>query len=137
MKKNYLLGMAFMALTWTSCTQDDSLNLVSDENAVFTGEMESVGSRTSLGDDNKISWLVGDELTIFQKNNLNRKYKISTVTNGTAKFDYVSYKVPATGQLSLNSTNKYAIYPYSEANAIAADGTISAPVPAGYTYVNR
>ena len=28
MKKSYLLGAALMALTWTSCTQDDSLNLV-------------------------------------------------------------------------------------------------------------
>ena len=109
MKRNYLLGIAFMALTWTSCTQDDSLNLAGDENSVFTGEMESVGSRTLLGENNKISWVENDELSIFKKNNLNRKYKVSNVTDGTAKFDYVSYEVPTTGQFNLNSTNNYAI----------------------------
>lgn len=134
MKKSYLLGAALMALTWTSCTQDDSLNLVADD-SVFTGEMEYVGSRTSLGEDNKISWVMEDELSIFKKNTINRHYKVSSINNGKATFTYLDNKTPnPVASIPAN----YAVYPYSEDNTITSAGVISAPVPAtGYTYENR
>ena len=133
MKKSYLLGAALMALTCTSCTQDDSLNLIGDD-SVFTGEMEYVGSRTSLGEGNKISWVKEDELSIFQKNTINRHYKVSSIDNGTATFTYLDNVTPGTVE---SISAKYAVYPYSDANTITSAGVISAPIKDLYTYENR
>lgn len=133
MKKSYLLGIAFMGLTCTSCTQDDSLNFVGDENTIFTGELESVSSRTSL-DGNAISWVEGDELSFFTGNNYNRQYMVSELKDGKATFVPVSFIRP---DETIEFKGNYAVYPYNNANSITATGTISAPVPAIYTYESR
>jgi hypothetical protein len=133
LKNKYLLGAVLMASVWTGCSQDDSLHFAKDDNSVFTGSIETQGSRTSL-DGNNISWVIGDELSFFKGNNYNRRYRVSALNHGTATFVPVSYMQP---DETIEFEGNYAVYPYSSDNSITATGTISAPVPAGYTYESR
>ena len=134
MNKNYLFAAAIMACVCTSCSQDESLNVVGGESLVFTGEMESVGSRTLLSEDNKVLWVEDDEVSIFKGTNTNRRYKVVGLENGKATFDFVSYSTPAE---VVKFSGNYSVYPYSDGNAIDANGTISATVGAEYTYTDK
>ena len=134
MNKNYLFAAAVMACVCTSCSQDESLNVLGEGSLVFTGEMESVGSRTSLSEDDKVLWVENDEVSIFKGTNTNRRYKVVGLENGKATFDFVSYSTPAE---VVKFSGNYSVYPYSDGNAIDANGTISATVGAEYTYTDK
>ena len=128
MKKNYLFAVALGATMLASCSQEEQLGFTDEAKSGFTGVMETVDSRTTLDDDNNVCWAVNkDTVSIFEMDDQNTKYVVSSVSNGIAYFSFVDYTAntsPAT--LEYN----YAVYPYDDNNSISSEGVISAPVSA-------
>lgn len=134
MRKKYLWTAALFVAALTSCSQDEQLSLTNEDKSVFTGSMEVIGSRTEL-EDTKVVWKGDETITIFEMDNVNAQYKVSgAVENGIATFEFVNFIKP--DQVIPLGSN-YAVYPYDEANTIDADGNISAPVSAEYTFTDR
>lgn len=126
-----------MACVLSSCSQDDGLTIVREDKSIFTGSIELVESRISLDKVNKISWVQNDELSIFKKNNLNSRFVVSNINNGSATFTELeddNYEGP---ENIVSLSDNYAVYPYSVVNSIDATGTITVPVKAGYTFKDR
>ena len=136
MNKNYLFAVAVVAAALTGCSQDELVDFNPEVKSGFTASLETVESRTVLDANNKVQWVVNeDHVSLFEKVDINAKYQVSSVdANGTAKLTYVSH-IEKTDYQSLDKY--YAVYPYDEANSIAPDGTITAPVSATYTYKDK
>lgn len=136
MKKNYLFAVAFVAAALTGCSQEELVDFNSKAKSDFTATMETVESRTVLDENNKVQWVVNDDhVSLFEKVDINAKYQVSSVDdNGTAKLAYVTH-IEKTDYQTLGKY--YAVYPYSDANTIGTDGTITASVSATYTYKDK
>lgn len=134
MRKSYFFAAALSVAVLAGCSQDEHLDFVNQEKSDFKGVVEVMGTRTSLTNENKVVWSDGDQVSIFEGDNANSLYQVNGITNGVANFEFVSYIDPATW---VDLDANYAIYPYSESNSIAEDGTISAPVPAAYTFKDK
>lgn len=136
MNKNYLFAVAVVAAALTGCSQDELVDFNPEVKSGFTASLETVESRTTLDANNKVQWVVNeDHVSLFEKVDINAKYQVSSVdANGTAKLTYVSHIDNVDYQ---NLDQYYAVYPYDEANSIASDGTITAPVSATYTYKDK
>ena len=134
MRKNHLLTAALFVAALTSCSQDEQLSLTNEDKSIFTGSMEITGSRTEL-EDNKVKWKGDETISIFEMDNVNAQYKVSgAVENGIATFEFVDFIKP---EQVVTLGSNYAVYPYHQANTIDADGNISAPVSAEYTFTDR
>lgn len=137
MKKNHLL-MAFMAIVgMTGCSQNEDFVNVVDNVPNFIGNIEIVGSRTILGDNNEVEWdITNDQVSIFEKDNVNTCYKINSILDGgVATFKFVSYSLPDGDIKTFN--NNYAVYPYNKKNVITEEGKITAPILAEYTFTDK
>lgn len=134
MKKGRIFAVALLATAFTGCSQDEHLDIVDEVKSNFTGVMEVTDSRTSLNAENKVEWSADDQVSIFEGDNANSLYKISSITDGKAKFEFVSYTEPATW-ITLN--DNYAVYPYNPANSIDENGAIFAPVAVEYTFKDK
>lgn len=132
MRKSYFLVVALAAAVWTSCSQDEQLSMTNESKPAFTGVMENVNSRTELN-GTSVNWKEGDEVSIFEMDNVNARYKVKSITNGTASFDYVSVN----GQYSFDLDANYAVYPFAADNSINTDGIISATVSNEYTFTDK
>lgn len=127
MKKNYLFAVALGAAVLTGCSQDEQLGMMQENRSGFTGALELSDSRTTLGEDNKVNWVEGvDEVSIFEMDDQNTQYKVKSVSNGVAQFEFVDY-IPKTNPVSFD--DYYSVYPYDDVNSISAEGDISAAVP--------
>lgn len=134
MRKNHLLTAALFVAALSSCSQDEQLSLTNEDKSVFTGSMEVIGSRTEL-EDNKVVWKGDETISIFEMDNVNAQYKVSgAVKDGIATFEFVDFIKP---EQVVTLGSNYAVYPYHQANTIDADGNISAPVSAEYTFTDR
>lgn len=134
MRKSHFFAAALMSVALVGCSQDDHLDFVDADKSNFTGVMEVLASRTSLNAENKVEWNANDMVSIFEGDNANSLYKVSSITNGKANFEFVSYDTP-TQWLKFN--DNYAVYPYHEDNSIGEDGIIYAPVAADYTFKDK
>lgn len=136
MKKNYFLAAAVVAAVLSGCSQDELADYSPEVKSNFTATLEKVESRTVLDDNNKVQWVVNeDSLSLFEKVNINAKYKVSGVdNNGTATLQYISH-IENENYSSLGKY--YAVYPYSDNNSIDSEGTITAQVPAAYTFKDK
>lgn len=127
MKKNYLFAVALGAAVLTGCSQDEQLGMMQENRSGFTGTLELPDSRTTLGEDNKVNWVEGvDEVSIFEMDDQNTQYKVKSVSNGVAQFEFVDY-IEKENPVSFD--DYYSVYPYDDANSISAKGVISATVP--------
>lgn len=134
MRKNHLLTAALFVAALSSCSQDEQLSLTNEDKSVFTGSMEVIGSRTEL-EDNKVVWKGDETISIFEMDNVNAQYKVSgAVKDGIATFEFVDFIKP---EQVVTLGSNYAVYPYNKENKIDADGNISAPVSAEYTFTDR
>ena len=137
MRKNHLLTAALFVAALSSCSQDEQLSLTNEDKSVFTGSMEVIGSRTELK-DNKVVWTGDETISIFEMDNINAQYKVSgAVENGIATFEFVNFIKPEQVEQVVTLGSNYAVYPYHQTNTIDADGNISAPVSAEYTFTDR
>lgn len=127
MKKNCLFAVVFGAAVLAGCSQDEQLDMVQENRLGFTGVLESSESRTTLGDDNKVNWVANeDQVSIFEKDDQNTQYKVKSVSDGVAQFEFIDYK-EKDNPVTLDAN--YAVYPYSDNNSISADGVISVTIP--------
>ena len=134
MRKNHLLTAALFVAALSSCSQDEQLSLTNEDKSIFTGSMEVIGSRTEL-EDNKVVWKGDETISIFEMDNVNAQYKVSgAVKDGIATFEFVNFIKP---EQVVTLGSNYAVYPYHQTNTIDADGNISAPVSAEYTFTDR
>ena len=131
MRKSCFFAAALMSVALVGCSQDDHLDFVDADKSKFTGVMEVLDSRTSLNDENKVVWNLNDQVSIFEGDNANSLYKVSSITDGKADFEFESYEAP---EEWIDFDDNYAVYPYDEENSIDADGIIYAPVAAEYTF---
>ena len=136
MKKNYMFAVALAAAALTGCSQDELAEFSPESKSGFTAMLETVDTRTVLDESNKVQWVkTVDHVSLFEKVDINAKYQVSNVDDkGTAILKYVSY-IENDDYQSLDKY--YAVYPYSDDNSIASDGTITAPVSDTYTFTDK
>ena len=117
--KKFLLGsLAFATMALTSCSEENE-GLLNNTFEVFTGEIVSSNSRTSLGSDNSVLWSGDDAISLFKKTGYYQKYKVKE--GGSATADFVYDNVNTKGS---TLDQHYAVYPYAETNSISGQ-TIS------------
>ncbi len=112
MKKYFFMAVAGM-LALSSCSNDSDEMIVTDgpHPMTFTaGYGDGADTRTTLGDDRKVSWVSGDAISIFSTKNANVKFTTS-VSGATATFSGTAD----------NDDKFYAVYPYTA--GLTLDGT--------------
>ena len=101
--------------------------------------IEAKSQLSSNGENPDVYWTEGDRVSVFQLQE--QEYKNISFTTATDKATTASFTEDVTG--SFNSeieTAAYAVYPYSESNAVAVvDGkvTVTAEIPAVQTATNN
>ena len=136
MKKTLTISV-LAALVLCGCQKEELKIEKTTEQKTFTAEIESdiddAATKTSLGDQGKVLWKVGDEVSIFAGNTDNAEYKVTEVTDENTR----AVMSPASSSETGTGAN-VAYYPYSSALALAsADDayTISnIKLPATQTY---
>ena len=112
MKKLFLGSLAFAAMALTSCSEENEA-LLNNTLEVFTGEIVTSESRTSLGSDNSVLWSGDDAINLFKQTGYYQKYKVKQGGSATASFVYDNVNVKG------NTLDQhYAVYPYAETNSI-------------------
>lgn len=112
MKKLFFGSLAFAAMALTSCSEENEA-LLNNTLEVFTGEIVTSESRTSLGSDNSVLWSDDDAINLFKKTGYYQKYKVKQGGKATASFVYDDANVKG------NTLDQhYAVYPYAETNSI-------------------
>ena len=132
MKKLLLGSMAIATLAMVGCSNENDLLFDENTQEVFSGEIITSNSRTSLGENGKVLWSDGDAINLFKKTGYYQKYVVKQGGDVTTDFVYggVSKEGPILDQ-------HYAVYPYAEGNSINANKVISVDLSdlAGQTYV--
>ena len=124
MKKTfkYMLA-AFAVVTAVSCAQElDDPNAIPQEDVELVPMTITVGgeTKTTVGDDDKsLNWCEDDVIAVFDKTGTAREFKIveGTCNGKTATFE---------GLVAAGSTDFTAVYPYSAAVSVSAEGVITA-----------
>ena len=129
MKKGIYSLFLLLAVGCSSSYEVDTIN--SSPQSV-TAHFEEASSRLYI-DQNKLYWNNSDEISLFPSRAANTKYRYNGETGSRkAEFDLVS----GSGSGSALSCN-YAVYPYSDSNAISADGVIEYTFPKEQEYVEN
>ena len=124
MKKTFRLMLAaFAIVAAASCAQElDDPNAIPQEDVELVPMTITVGgeTKTTVGDDDKtLNWCEDDVIAVFDKTGTAREFKIAEGScNGkTATFE---------GLVAAGSTDFTAVYPYSAAVSVSAEGVITA-----------
>ena len=129
MKKGIYSLLLLLAVGCSSSYEVDTN--YSDPQSV-TAHFEESSARLYI-EENKLYWSSGDEISLFPSRAANTKYRYNGETGSRkADFDLVS----GSGSGSALSCN-YAVYPYSDSNAISADGVIEYTFPKEQEYVEN
>lgn len=129
MKKGIYSLLLLLAVGCSSSYEVDTN--YSDPQSV-TAHFEESSARLYI-EENKLYWSSGDEISLFPSRAANTKYRYNGETgNRKAEFDLVS----GGGSGSALNCN-YAVYPYSDSNAISADGVIEYTFPKEQEYVEN
>lgn len=108
---------------------------ISQEEAesVFYGTMET-GQETKVYADEylNVRWNANDKVSIFAKQDINQEYRFAG-DDGANAGEFARGSQEGTGTGSSLPYN-YAIYPYSSATSISAEGVLSVVLPADQTY---
>ena len=132
MKTTRILSAAFIAAALVGCSQEEQFNMNQDGQMQFIGSFEQVASRVTMDSNYDLNWEGNEQVSIFPGMTVNNQYQVSSVTGGRASFSFVDYVTPENGYAPTNAN--YALYPYAADNSIVADGTMTASVPAEFTY---
>ena len=129
MKKGIYSLLLLLAVGCSSSYEVDTN--YSDPQSV-TAHFEESSARLYI-EENKLYWSSGDEISLFPSRAANTKYRYNGETGSRkAEFDLVS----GGGSGSALNCN-YAVYPYSDSNAISADGVIEYTFPKEQEYVEN
>ena len=138
--KRYLSLFAIAAITFVSCNKEDLTipeEPVADRLAapsVIHARTESnsqTDTKAHWNNNLKVLWNAGDEISMFNRNTYNIKYRFKGADNDPeGDFEKVGEDQ---GEPVFNTV--FAVYPYSSAISAAADGSgISLTIPANQTY---
>lgn len=134
MKTNKLLFTAIMSAMLVGCSEGESLNLTNENPVVYTGSVEKTASRVLLGEDNMLSWVLGDEISIFPFVDVNNQFQVISIDDdGSATFELLDF-VDNPDYSDLDYT--YAVYPFYRENSITGEA-ITTPVPTTLEYTGR
>lgn len=101
--------------------------------------IEAKSQLSSSGENPDVYWTEGDKVSVFQLQE--QEYKNISFTTATDKATTASFTEDVTGSFDSEiETAAYAVYPYSESNAVAVvDGkvTVTAEIPAVQTATNN
>ena len=131
MKNVFRLALASIVLM-VSCSKDNELPTPIQESAKFYASIEAPTTRTSVGEDGKLSWSNDDEITLFS-NTYAQQCRYTGESDGKSVFESVSSQVSSATELTAN----YAIYPYAANTTISNNGEISYTIPATQKYAEN
>lgn len=103
------------------------------ETVVFYGTLEGQSDSKAFADVQlNVLWNTDDRVSIFAKKDVNREYRFTGEDGANAgSFEKVTGDETETGNaLAYN----YAVYPYSSATTVSADGAVSVTFPASQAY---
>lgn len=119
MKKVFLVSTAVAALAMVGCSNENDLLLNESTQEVFSGEIVTASSRTSLGENGKVLWSTDDPIKLFKSTGYYQKYKVKN--GGTTSADFVYDGINQSGA---ELDQHYAVYPYEVAGSIDAETKI-------------
>ena len=122
MKKIYSLLIAAASLLGaTSCQQGAIENVDTNEPVSFTATLN--GTRTELGEGNKVMWNADDKITIYTQEN-----KTGVVFDGDATEAAATATFTTTSEFTPSTTGYFAVHPNSSSEAAYTEGVWSVPV---------
>lgn len=131
--KRFIISMLALAAI-VGCSKDGGIDDVIDNGTsssalVFTAMFDEVEtSRVEVDNATlELSWSANDAISVFAKNAGNSKYTYTGTDNQFAE---------ATTESGAALAKYYAVYPYSSATSISAQGVVSLTLPAEQTYSN-
>ena len=126
MKNIYSLLVAAVMMIGATACQQDAVEGVKNEKPSFTATLN--GTRTELGENNKVMWNADDKITIYTQEN-----KTGVVFDGDATEATATAKFTTTKEFAASETGYFAVYPYGKmANSYSSD--IEVPVA---TYADK
>ena len=153
MKKTFNL-FSFAVLSMTALVACSELNLENDATknyfynfdpaaaSLVASTQSNIEAKSQLSSSEKnpdVYWTEGDKVSVFQLQE--QEYKNISFTTATDKATTASFTEDVTGSFDSEiETAAYAVYPYSESNAVAVvDGevTVTAEIPAVQTATNN
>ena len=106
MKKFIISILACMSLF--ACQQEINL----PEGDLYTASVENLSTKTSLSHDNMIYWSAEDEVLIFEKSTVSKRYKVIDETAGSTDCS-LKYVQSSTNSKVDALNHNVALYPYS------------------------
>lgn len=133
-----IIALAFLALA--SCNVNVETELARDHNSAcdFKAVIEEPGdpgSKVYADEDLKVLWHEKDEISIFNRNTYNRRYRFNGQTgDNSGSFSLV----PAGDFVTGNELDAaYAVYPYDESSTISNSAVLSVTLPSVQTYAEK
>ena len=125
MNTKTMISMLAVAVAAIACDKPE-FNEPAERNAnQFNATFSEVVSKVSMGADFKLSWEMGDKVSVFAQDAENREF--TAASSGATTL----LNSPSDFVLDPSATY-YAVYPYSENNSIS-DGVISMEIPSDQT----
>ena len=135
-----LFSLVALVLVAASCANDiDKAECVrmqadAEDDVVFyaaiEGSEDASGTKVFADSKTRVLWNADDRISIFNKTAENQQYRFTGADGANAgHFEFVSGSKSQT-----KFDHVYALYPYSEATAISAEGVISLSLPAEQAY---
>lgn len=134
--RKFLFPLIALALSFASCQSDvDILVAEPDFDAPEIRASISDETRTHLSIDGnifKVYWNEAENISFFSKSDHNRRYEVSSLSNGGAIADFV-YGYEYVRGTGTRYSYYYAAYPWSKTNKLV-DEAIQLDLPATQTY---
>ena len=131
------LCVVFITLS-VGCTRHGEEELSTAPNCrvpqYISASFEAMIVKTNVANDKQILWSEGDEIAYFPLSNTNLRYRLQSSEGGSNGTFELASDASLTGE-KLN--NSYAVYPYSEAVSITADGRLDVVLPEVQRYAEN
>ena len=121
MKKLYFYLVAAVMMIGATACQQDAVEGVKNEKPSFTATLN--GTRTELGEGNKVMWNADDKITVYTQENT-----AGVVFDGDATEAAATAKFTTTEEFAASTTGYFAVYPNQTEVATYDNGVWSVPV---------
>ena len=137
--KKRILYHSMICLLAVSCTvqEMDNQPLPTVPEDVFFASLESQSApdtKVYVNEDRELRWNAEDQLSIFDKNTLNRPYQFSGETGDISGY-FTSVSEPDGEGTDLDLI--YAVYPYQESTTISDAGVLTLTLPSEQAYMEN
>lgn len=134
--KNHLFLICLLAILVSGCSQEEWLKnqSSSSDGKKFTASFEQNESRTYIEEGNLLRWTDGDQISLFNSNTLNQRYKFDGKTGANSG---TFSKVESTFGTGNDLNCHYAVYPYASDITITESGVITTTLPADQSYAEN